>query len=132
MAKLILLPKASLEKYFCGTFPESSLMALAGYVHYFAAIVREEEGMTAVFTQGACGPLRLYSQKDFEGPFALITFSAKTDLHAIGITAQASNALAKEKIPANFLAGFHHDHLLVPYEKKDAALAVLKKLQKST
>ena len=125
MAKLNLGPKASGGKYYYGSFPETSLMALAGYVGYFVAIVREKEGITAVFGEEAKGNLRLYSEKGFEGPFCLIKFCAATSLNATGITAAASGALAKEKIPANMLAGYHHDHVLVPYGMKEKALKVL-------
>jgi len=128
MTKLGLKPEAKGGKYYCGTFPETSMMALAGYVRYFVAIVREKEGITAVFSEDVEENLRLYSQKKFEGPFCLITFSAATSLNATGITAAASSALAKEKIPANVIAGYYHDHVLVPYERKDAAMAVLGKL----
>lgn len=128
MAKLGLKPEAKDGKYYYGTFPENSLMALAGYVKYFVAIVKEKEGITAVFSEDALESMRLYSQKKIEGPFCMITFDAATSLGAVGITAAASGALAKEKIPANFLAGYFHDRVLVPYDKKDAALACLKKL----
>jgi|GEM_PF-2371476 len=127
MGKLKLQP-ACKGKYFYGTFPESSLMALAGYISYFAAIVREGEGITAVFSEEAAGPLRLYSQKDFQGPFALIRLETATGLLATGITAAASSALAKEKIPANFIAGFYHDCVLVPEVSKEKALSILANL----
>ncbi len=125
MAKLGLKPEAKEGKYYYGTFPESSLMALAGYVRYFVAIVKEKEGITAVFEETAKERLKLYSQKKFEGPFALITFTATTSLDATGITAVASSALAKEKIPANVIAGYFHDHVLVPFGMKEKAVKIL-------
>ncbi|MFA6489128.1 MAG: ACT domain-containing protein [Candidatus Micrarchaeia archaeon] len=128
MAKLGLKPEAKDGRYYYGTFPETSLMALAGYVKYFVAIVKEKEGITAVFSEDIRENMGLYSQKKIEGPFCLITFEAKTSLGAVGITAAASSALAKEKIPANMVAGYFHDHVLVPFEKKDAAIACLAKL----
>jgi hypothetical protein len=125
MAKLGLKPFAEEGEYYYGTFPESSLMALAGYLKFVVAVVREKEGITVVFDGAAKEGLRLYSEKEFEGPFALISFGAQTSLSATGITAAASSALAKEKIPANFLAGFYHDCVLVPYASKEKALKVL-------
>jgi len=65
-----------------------------------------------------------------EGPFALITFKAETSLHDVGLTAEFSTALARAKIPANVFAGYHHDHVLVPFELREAALSALQKLQK--
>lgn len=128
MAKLKLRPKAVEGKFFFGVFPESHLMGIAGYLNYFAAIVRENEGITAVFEEAAKEPLSAYTEKKFEGPFALITLSATTDLHAVGITAAVSGALAKEKIPANVFAGYYHDHLLVPYGMGEKAIAAIEKL----
>ena len=128
MAKLDLRPQAREVAYYYGTFPETSLMALAGYIRHFAAIVREKEGITVVFSDDAKESMRLYSQKKIEGPFCLITFEAATKLDATGITAAATGALAKEKIPANVIAGYFHDHVLVPYAMKEAAMACLKKL----
>lgn len=128
MARLALAPVASAKKYHFGTFPPEALMALAGYVAYFAAIVKEEEGITAVFEEAAKESLKLYSQKDFMGPFCLIAFSATTGLNETGITAAASKALAKEGIPANFMSGFYHDCVLVPFKSKEKALSVLSKL----
>lgn len=128
MAKLGLEPKIAQGRYFFGVFPESQLMGIAGYLNYFAAIVREKEGITAVFEEAAKAPLEAYTEKKFEGPFALITLSTPTDLHAVGITAAVSGALAKEKIPANIFAGYYHDHLLVPYELKEKAAAAIGKL----
>ena len=125
MAKLGLKPEAKEGGYYYGTFPETSLMALAGYVRHFVAIVREKEGITAVFSEDVKENLHLYSQKKFEGPFCLITFSSMTSLNATGTTAAASSALAKEKISANFLAGYFHDCVLVPYGMKEKALKIL-------
>jgi hypothetical protein len=31
-------------------------------------------------------------------------------------------------VPCNVIAGYHHDHLLVPAEQADVALRVLRKL----
>ena len=128
MDKLRLKPIAAQGKYFFGVFPESQLMGIAGYLPYLAAIVREKEGITAVFEEAAKEPLLAYSEKKFEGPFVLITLSTATDLQAVGITAAVSSALAKEKIAANVFAGYYHDHLLVPYGMKDKAIAVIEKL----
>ena len=128
MGKFNLLPKAAQGKCFFGTFPESHLMGIAGYLPYFVAIVRESEGIAAVFEEAAKGPLSAYTEKKFEGPFALITLSAATDLQAVGITAAVSSALAKEKIPANTFAGYYHDHILVPYESKEKAVKIISAL----
>ncbi|WCI09543.1 ACT domain-containing protein [Arthrobacter sp. OVS8] len=49
-------------------------------------------------------------------------------LEAIGLTAAVSAALTEAKISCNVLAGFHHDHILVPVADADQALEVLHEL----
>jgi hypothetical protein len=43
----------------------------------------------------------------------------------VGLTAAVSGVLADAGISCNILAGFHHDHLLVPEDDLDSALEVL-------
>ena len=47
----------------------------------------------------------------------------------MGLTAAVATALAAEAIPCNVLAGYHHDHLLVPVDRVDAAVACLARLR---
>lgn len=56
---------------------------------------------------------------------AWLTLGVHSALDAVGLTAAVATALARHGIPCNVLAGFHHDHLLVPAERRDEALAVL-------
>ena len=127
MAGKKLLPALSGGKYFIGTFSEAQMIGLANYLSYIICIFREDEGLTAVFREEAKGELARYTEKKMEGPFALITFRAETSLQDVGVTAEFSTALARAKIPANVYAGYHHDHVLVPFELREAALAALKK-----
>ena len=127
MAGKNLLPALSGGKYFIGTFSEAQMMGLANYLPHIICIFREEEGLTAVFEEAAREPLSIYTGKKIQGPFALITFRAQTSLEDVGVTAGFSAALAAAKIPANVFAAYHHDHVLVPYDKREAALAALKK-----
>ncbi len=124
-------PGLSDGKYYFATVDESCLMNLAGYLQYVVGIFREEEGITFVFSEELQTIVESLSSKKVIGPFALITLKVNSGLLAVGFLAKITDALSKEKIPANVFSGYHHDHLLVPYGKKDAALAVLKKLQKS-
>lgn len=89
------------------------------------AIVVEDEGTTVVLEVGEAAKLEL----DGEGRFAWITLTAATQLDAVGITAAVSTALAERGIACNVLAGFHHDHLLVPEDRADEALEVLAALE---
>jgi hypothetical protein len=44
------------------------------------------------------------------------------------LTAAVSRTLADAGIPCNMLAGFHHDHVLVPAARVDDAAACLRGL----
>ncbi len=63
---------------------------------------------------------------DFVG--AWITLQVHSALEAVGLTAAVSTALTEAKISCNVLAGFHHDHLLVPVADAARALEVLHEL----
>ncbi|MCB5272708.1 hypothetical protein BJG92_00210 [Arthrobacter sp. SO5] len=89
-----------------------------------AAAVREAEGLSVVLPRGEADGLGL--AYDFVG--AWITLQVHSSLAAIGLTAAVSAALAEAKISCNVLAGFHHDHLLVPAADADRALEVLHEL----
>jgi hypothetical protein len=60
--------------------------------------------------------------------WARITLGVHSSLAAIGLTARVAAALAERGIAANMVAAFHHDHVFVPWERRDEALAVLRGL----
>ncbi|MEM9133004.1 MAG: ACT domain-containing protein [Actinomycetota bacterium] len=60
---------------------------------------------------------------------AWLTIEIHSSLEAVGLTAAVSTALAAEGIPANVLAAYHHDHLLVPADKADRAIEALHRLR---
>jgi hypothetical protein len=51
-----------------------------------------------------------------------------SELEGVGLTAAVSSALAEVRIACNVVAGFHHDHLFVPWERRGEALVVLQRL----
>jgi len=57
--------------------------------------------------------------------FAWLTLTVQSSLVAIGLTAVVSARLAAIGIACNVLAGYHHDHLLVPVDRVDDAIDVL-------
>jgi hypothetical protein len=59
---------------------------------------------------------------------AWIVLRVRSSLQAVGLTAAVSRALAQAGLSCNVIAGFHHDHLLVPYDDADRALAILRQL----
>lgn len=76
------------------------------------AIIREDEGTTAIVP-------------DLAGDFARITLTVHSALDGVGLTAAVAGALAERGIACNVVAGFHHDHLFVPWERHGDALAAL-------
>jgi hypothetical protein len=60
---------------------------------------------------------------------AWITLTVHSDLEAVGLTAAVAGSLAAAGISCNVVAAVHHDHLFVPVDQGEAALAVLKRLQ---
>ena len=61
---------------------------------------------------------------------AWITLTVHSDLEAVGLTAAFAGALGRAGISCNVIAGTYHDHIFVPVEKAQAALAALKALQR--
>jgi hypothetical protein len=76
------------------------------------AVIREDEGLTAIVSGEG-------------GAFARITLMVHSALDGVGLTAAVATALAAAGIACNVVAGFHHDHLFVPWERRDEALAIL-------
>lgn len=85
------------------------------------AMVAEDEGLTLVIARG------LAEAAGFTPSMRCrrITLSLVTELEAVGVTAAFSAALAAAGIPANVIAGVHHDHLFVPIERAGQALHIL-------
>ena len=94
---------------------------LAGAI---AAAVREAEGLTVVLPRVEADSLGL----SYDFVAAWITLQVHSSLEAIGLTAAVSAALTEAKISCNVLAGFHHDHLLVPVADAERALEILHEL----
>ncbi len=84
----------------------------------------EREGTTFILEQELADKLNL--QYSYVAKW--ITLSAHSSLEAVGLTAAFSQALARENISCNVVAGYYHDHIFV--DEKDAvkAMAVLHKL----
>ncbi len=57
--------------------------------------------------------------------FAWLTLTVHSSLEAVGLTAAISERLTRQNIACNVLAGYHHDHVLVPVERVDDAIAAL-------
>lgn len=89
-----------------------------------AAVIVEDEATTKVVEQ------TIADERGLPYTFiaAWITCTIESDLEAVGMTAAISRALADRDIACNVLAGSRHDHLLVPWDRRDDAIAVLDSL----
>jgi hypothetical protein len=81
------------------------------------ALIREEEATTLV-------------RVDPEGEWARITLTVHSSLSSVGLTAAVAAALAERRIPSNVIAATFHDHLFVPWNRRDEALGALHALSR--
>lgn len=99
--------------------PDHPAVALA------AATIGEDEGLTVVLRQADADSHGI----TYDFVACWLSLTVHSSLEAVGLTAAFSRALGDAGISCNVLAGFHHDHLLVPAVERDRALAVLRALR---
>lgn len=85
------------------------------------ATVREDQANSLVLAVDDA----LAAQLPVASKFAWLTLTVESSLDAVGLTAAISATLADAGISCNMLAGYRHDHLLVPVDRVDEAIAVL-------
>ncbi len=88
-------------------------------------MIREPEGTTLILEVETA--LAHGIPVGFEAAWLMV--KVHSSLEAVGLTAALSAALATSGIPCNVLAGFFHDHLLVPLDRAGEAVAVLNRLR---
>jgi hypothetical protein len=77
------------------------------------ALIREDEGVTLISPGTG---------------WARITLGVHSSLAAVGLTARIADALTAREISANIVAAFHHDHVFVPWHRREEALTALRAL----
>ena len=85
------------------------------------ASVLEDEGLTCVLRREDADARGL----GYDFVAAWLSLRVHSALQAVGLTAAVSRVLAERGIACNVLAGFHHDHLLVPVDRCEDAVRVL-------
>ena len=88
------------------------------------ATMLEDEGLSLVLERSVAEGESLH----YQGVFKLITLRVHSDLEAVGLTAAISAKLASENISANVIAGYYHDHVLVPAGRESEAMKYLLEL----
>ncbi|MFD6281520.1 ACT domain-containing protein [Streptomyces sp. NPDC060209] len=86
--------------------------------------VSEREGLTLVVPEAQA----VASGLAYRFVAGWITLRVHSALDAVGLTAAVSLALTDAEISCNVVAGYHHDHLFVPYTRATEAVRVLEAL----
>jgi hypothetical protein len=73
------------------------------------------------------------TDEDAHGPaWGMITLSIHSDLEAVGFLAAITTALAAIDIPVNAVSAYFHDHIFVPYERREDAMECLRCMMRET
>jgi hypothetical protein len=105
---------------FCAIAADESIPAALNPLLTF----REQEGMTLVILREeaeAAGLRYAFASR-------LITLTVHSALDAVGFLAAITARLAEAGISVNAVSAFHHDHLFVPVDRADEAIALLQKM----
>lgn len=127
LAKMLanLQPELEPTPYVFCTLPDDQFHALSLETR---GMFRELEGVTVIVAQ----PQAQEHSLAFEGSFACITLRVHSSLQAVGLIAAVAARLAEAGISLNPVAGYYHDHLFVPWDRRGEAMALLLELQRPT
>ncbi len=84
-------------------------------------VFEEAEGKTLILLQETAKKHEL----KHEFPSRMITLNIHSSLDAVGFIAAITTELAALKMGVNPVSAFYHDHLFVPADRADQALAAL-------
>lgn len=91
------------------------------------ASIQEKEGLSVILEEKIAEKYQL----DVQFKCAWITLTVHSDLAAVGLTAAFATALGQAGVSCNVVAGYYHDHIFIPFEQTDLAMATLLDLQNS-
>jgi uncharacterized protein len=97
---------------------------ISGCLSFF----REKEGLSLVVSQQAIEKHLDKVKCISDVQYRCITLNVYSDLESVGLTAAVANCLAEIGISANIVAGYFHDHILVPEEHAEQAFLALTQL----
>ena len=87
-------------------------------------LFHEDEGLTVIATAADLAASGIPALTGL----ARLTMMVQSSLEAVGMTAAMATALTSAGISANVVAAYHHDHIFVPWDRRDEAVAVLRRL----
>ena len=88
-------------------------------------IFREPEGITILILEKIAKNMG----RNYKDTWAKITLTVHSDLNAVGFLAAILPKLADAGISVNPVSAYFHDHLFLPWEKRDLAMKVLCSVQ---
>jgi len=88
-----------------------------------AAHAMVTEGKTTTLVVPVATARRAGLAVDLE--MAWLSLTVQSSLEAVGLTAAFATTLGEVGIPCNVLAGYHHDHILVPVDRSQDAIDAL-------
>ena len=87
-------------------------------------VFQEAEGTTFIVLRDEAEALGW----SYEFPCRMITLNIHSALDAVGFLARITTVLATGGMGVNPVSGFYHDHLFVPEDRADDAMAILAQL----
>ena len=105
---------------FCTISEETEIPAVTKPLFTF----RESEGMTLVVRREEAESRGLA----YQFVSRLITLTVHSSLEAAGFLAAITARLSEAGISVNAVSAFYHDHLFVPHDRADEALALLQEM----
>lgn len=109
---------------FCTIPPDEPIPAAVNPLLTF----REHEGTTLVIRREEAERAGLR----YAFASSLITLTVHSSLEAVGFLAAITARLAEAGISVNAVSAFYHDHLFVPADRADEALAILQEISGAT
>ena len=84
----------------------------------------ESEGKTLILMRESAA----HEGLDYEFPCRMITLNIHSALEAVGFLARITQRLAGLSMGVNPVSGFYHDHLFIPEDRAEDALAELRRM----
>ncbi len=116
-----LLPRLDPVEYAFGMIPDGQVIPPAMTP---IGTFREPQGLTIIAAAGQFSGTGIAHSPGW----AMITLAVHSSLQAVGMIAAIAAALADAGISANVVAGYHHDHIFVPWDRRDEAVQILQNL----
>jgi hypothetical protein len=87
---------------------------------------KEQEGIALITREDVAKTF----DRTYAAAWAMITLTVHSDLQAVGLLAAITTKLAAANILVNAISAFFHDHLFVPWERRQKAMEILESFRK--